>query len=201
MVNMSRSIPTLLIATALLAAPACAARATFYGQQRDVRDFERRAYDNGYRQGLDNGERDARDRRDFRIDRDGAYRDGYDRSFDDRDQYRRFFRDGYRAGYTEGYNRLARFERRGGYPGNGGAFPGNDRNVGSPAARVGYRDGFEAGRNDANDRENYDPRRSKRYREGDHDFDRDYGSRDQYKLEYRAAFMQGYDEGYRGNRR
>src|SRR5262249_27135211 len=139
---------------------------------------------------IDSGERDARDRRDFRIDRDRDYRDV---ERDNRDAYRRFFLDGYRAGYTEGFNRVARFERR--------EYPDNGRVGGSPATRVGYRDGFEAGRNDANDRERYDPRRSKRYRDGDHDFDRDYGSRDQYKLEYRAAFVQGYDEGYRGYRR
>jgi len=199
MFNISRSLPALVIAAAAVAAPACAARATYYGSygQRDAREFERRVYDDGYRLGLDDGQRDARDRRDFRIERDRMFRSLNDRDRDNRDAYRRVFRDGYQAGYTEGFQRFARndrYDRRGGYPVDG-------RAVGSVAARVGYRDGFEAGRDDAKDREGYEPRRSKRYREGDHDFDRDYGSRDQYKLEYRAAFVQGYDEGYRGFRR
>jgi hypothetical protein len=180
-----------------MAAPACAAQARYYGGQPDYREIERRAYDAGYRQGFSNGERDARDRRDFRVDRGQDYRDA-DRSWRDRD--RRFFRDGYQAGYTEGYQRVARDDRRGGFraPDNRGNPEGR---FSSPAAQVGYRDGLEAGRNDASDRHRYDPRQSKRYREGDRDYDRRYGSLDQYKLDYRAAFMQGYDVGYQGYRR
>ena len=205
MVTLQRSVPAFLMAVGLLTAPACAVQRPYYEAQRDYRDFERRAYDDGYRRGLDNGQRDARDRRDFRVDRDRAYRDADGRrGLRNRDEYSRFFRDGYRDGYTEGYNRIARSDRRL-YP-NGSIFnPGNGRNGGrassSPAAKIGYRDGLEAGRDDANDRSNYDPRRSKRYREGDHDYNNRYGSRDQYKQDYRAAFVQGYEEGYRGNRR
>src|SRR5437773_2143876 len=72
---------------------------------------------------------------------------------------------------------------------------------GSPAAQNGYRDGLEAGRKDARDRERFDPVRAKRYRDGDHDYDNRYGSRDVYKREYRAAFEQGYREGYGAVRR
>jgi hypothetical protein len=71
----------------------------------------------------------------------------------------------------------------------------------SAAANNGYRDGLEAGRNDARDRERFDPIRAKRYREGDHDYDGRYGSRDDYKREYRSAFEQGYREGYGAARR
>jgi hypothetical protein len=188
----------------LLAAPACAAQRPYYGAQRDYRDFERRAYDDGYRRGLENGQRDARDRRDFRVDRDRIYRDVNGPRGSDRDGYVRFFRDGYRDGYTESYNRNARNDRRV-YPNSGIVDPGNGRNGGrvysSPAAQIGYRDGQEAGRDDAGNRGNYDPRRAKRYREGDHDYDNRYGSRDQYKQDYRAAFVQGYEDGYRNIRR
>jgi hypothetical protein len=86
-----------------------------------------------------------------------------------------------------------------GSPGNNGNRGGERYN--SPAAQVGYRDGVEAGREDADDRKPFDPRRSKRYREGDHDYENRYGSRDAYKQEYRGAFTQGYEEGYRGYRR
>src|SRR6266542_1815144 len=112
-----RTVPAFLLSVGLLAAPACATQRPYYGSQRDYRVFEQRAYDNGYRAGVDNGQRDARDRRDFRVDRDRLYRDADNRSGDwnDREGYRRFFRDGYRAGYTEGYNRVAQYERRNSY--------------------------------------------------------------------------------------
>ena len=77
------------------------------------------------------------------------------------------------------------------YPANGGY--GAYRSV---AAQNGYRDGIDAGRNDARNRERFDPVRAKRYREGDHDYNDRYGSRDEYRREYRAAFEQGYREGY-----
>jgi hypothetical protein len=66
----------------------------------------------------------------------------------------------------------------------------------SNAARNGYRDGVEEGRNDARHRDRFDPVRARRYRDGDHDYDRRYGSRDDYKREYRAGFERGYREGY-----
>ena len=66
----------------------------------------------------------------------------------------------------------------------------------SIAARNGYRDGVDEGRSDARHRERFDPVRAKRYREGDHDYDRRYGPRDEYKREYRAAFERGYREGF-----
>jgi len=210
----------LLAAGVWVATPACASGYyASYGGQRDYRDFERAAYDNGYREGLRHGTDDARDRRDFRIDRDRDYRradDGYHREYGDRDFYRRAFRRGYEAGYREGYARVSGYS---GYPGYGGygrpapppvvapnypggVYPrGGEGRFYSPAAQNGYRDGLEAGRDAARDRRAFDPVREKRYREGDHDYDRDYGSRDDYKRDYRAAFQQGYEEGYRGWRR
>ena len=48
----------------------------------------------------------------------------------------------------------------------------------SRAAEIGFRDGIEAGRDDARHRERFDPVRARRYRSADHDYDRRYGSRD-----------------------
>ena len=200
MVRIRHSIPAFVMAAGLFAAPACAAQRPYYGVQRDYRDFERRADDEGYRRGADNGARDARDRRDFRIERDRDYRRGWG----DRDEFRRFYQDGYRAGYADGFNRVAQYDRRS-Y--RGPVYDGRYSEPGSqgrvftvPAAQNGYRDGLRAGRDAANDRENYDPRREKWYRDGDHDYDNRYGPRDQYKQDYRAAFVQGYEDGYRGYR-
>lgn len=205
-----RSVPAILVTIGLSTiSTACAAQARYgYPAQRDSRDVERLAYDNGFRDGQQRGERDARDRRDFRVDRDSDYRNadsGY-RGYGDRNGYRRFFRDGYQAGYAEGYNRVARYDRSGGgriYPPVTApdGYPNTRGVYGSGAAQTGYRDGLEAGLRDARDREINDFRRPKRYREGDHDYDSRYGQREEYKREYRAAFEQGYREGYGAARR
>lgn len=218
MLRAHRYLPAMLLASAIaLTAPACAAQAYGYRVGGHARDLERIAYDNGYRDGLRNGEHDARDRREFRIDRDRDFRnadDGFRRGEGlDREQYRRVFRQAYEVAYTEGFNRIARphvsgreyewpaiiLQTPATYPDRRVVTPGGG--FVSPAARNGYRDGVEAGRNDARDRERFDPIRAKRYREGDHDYDNRFGSRDEYKREYRAAFEHGYREGFGEGRR
>ena len=186
----------LLFAGLLIAAPACASGPYYGGQRTYPHNYERQAYQNGFDRGARNGERDARDRRPFQYTRDSDYRDadwGYRRGEMDREDYRRSFRRGYEAGYSEAFNRLTRAYGPGSQSG-GAAYV-------TPAAQNGYRDGFEAGRNDARDRARYDPILPRRYRDGDHDYDRRYGSREEYKREYRAAFQQGYERGYREYRR
>ena len=61
---------------------------------------------------------------------------------------------------------------------------------------------LDAGRRDARDGERFDPVRAmKRYYRDDSGFDNRYGSRDDYKRDYGAAFEQGYREGYGATRR
>src|SRR5690349_16954517 len=77
-----------------------------YGTYQDV---ERRAFETGRREGFERGQDDARHRRPFAVNRYGEYRDadqGYRRGEADRDQYRRWFRQGFESGYAEGYNRF-----------------------------------------------------------------------------------------------
>jgi hypothetical protein len=199
------------------ATPACAAQVYGSGYPRGgyARDLERRAYDNGFREGVEEGQNDARHNRDFSPQRHSEFRDGdrgYNRDYGDREFYRRNYRQGFQAGYAEAYNRNARYGRddRGSY----GSYGRDERVVippvviaptypnrgygsyGAVAQQNGYRDGLEAGRKDARDRERFDPVRAKRYREGDHDYNDRYGSRDEYKREYRSAFEQGYRDGY-----
>jgi len=203
-----RYFPAYLLSAGLMvAAPACASGGYYGGQRPYSRNYERLAYQNGFERGLRNGERDARDRRNYSYERDGDYRDadwGYRRGEMDRGEYRRVFRDGYQAGYSEAFNRVARtygsnYPRANGPYGSPNGYPASVYRSG--AADIGFRDGVEAGRSDARDRQRYDPIRPKRYREGDHDYDSRYGSRDEYKRAYRAAFQQGYEEGYRSARR
>jgi hypothetical protein len=201
----------LLVAGVAAAAPACAAQ-TYGYPTRGVygRDIERRAYDYGYREGLEQGNNDARRNRSFSPERHSEFRDaddGFRRGDGDRSFYRQNYRQGFQVGYRESYNRLARSNGGYGVYGNrGGVYGGpvyQDPRVVTPrggygnyAAQVGYRDGFDAGRNDARDRNRFDPVRSKRYRDGDHDYNNRYGDRELYKRDYRAAFEQGYREGY-----
>ena|SRR5437667_7570525 len=196
-----------LVAGLSIAGPACATQT--YGYRAPSggysRDIERQAYDFGYRDGVREGERDGRSGRSFSFNRHDDWRDadaGYNRSYGERDFYRRNYRRGFEAGYSESYNRMASYGRSPraypAYP----TYPGAGRAVvRSRAAEVGYRDGFDAGRDDANSRRAFEPQRSRRYRDGDHEYDNRYGSHDAYKREYRSAFQQGYDEGFRGVRR
>lgn len=66
-----------------------------------------------------------------------------------------------------------------------------------PAFARGYTDGYEQGLRDGRSRARYDPVSGRGYRSGDAGYEKDYGSRDAYKNNYRAGFRQGYDDGYR----
>src|SRR5690349_12895026 len=61
----------------------------------------------------------------------------------------------------------------------------------------GYRDGVEKGREDAGDRDSFDPVRHSWYRNGERGYNSRYGSRESYKLTYRDGFEAGYAQGYR----
>jgi hypothetical protein len=187
-------------------------------------EARRIAYDNGYREGLRDGESAARHRRPFDIQREKDWRKadaGYNRSYGDKDRYRDSFRSGYSDGYRAAYDRVydggyydGRSGRRDGgwnrYPGN---YPQNGRNYpygrygdyGTGVAHIafqnGLNDGYEKGLDDARDRKYPDPRRQKWYREGDRHYEGRYGSREAYKDQYRRGFEEGYQRAYRDARR
>jgi flagellar biosynthesis/type III secretory pathway protein FliH len=187
--------------------------------QRPYIESRRVAYDTGYREGAKEGDRDARRRDAFNFQDERTWQradKGYNRNLGDRWRYEQSFRTGYEAGYTEGYRRYAPnygYGRPGtvypntrdnygyGYPAQVGRYPGGG-NYGygayaTPAHANGVRDGYEKGREDARDRDPFDPRRHKWYREGDHDYKNSYGSRQRYEELYRQGFTEGYDRGYR----
>jgi len=198
MLNRHRLFAGLLLAVGLTATSACASP-LYASRGVYSRQFDRLAYDNGYREGLARGREDARSGRARSYERDGEYRDadrGYRREYGDRNDYRRTFRQGFQAGYIEAFDQFAAtFPGTGPYP--RGARP---RVYQSPAAQIGYRDGFDAGRKDARNRDRFNPERSSRYRSADHEYDRRYGPKDDYKREYRAAFARGYQDGFTGAR-
>ena len=208
-----RYLPALVLSAGVLMATSACASYGYDGYQRSGayrNDIERRGYDNGYREGVKRGDEDGRKGRGFSFERHDDWRDaddGYSRGYGDREFYRRVFRRGFESGYTEAFNRYGRGYGSGaprggyGYPSAGYGYPSNTPGYASPAAQTGYRDGVEAGRGDARDRNSFDPVRSRRYRSADHDYDRRYGSKDDYKRIYRDAFQRAYEQGYREYRR
>lgn len=73
-------------------------------------ESRRAAYDNGYREGLKEGERDARRREPFNYQDERTWQradKGYHRTRGDRDRYAQSFRTGYAAGYSDAYRRFA----------------------------------------------------------------------------------------------
>jgi hypothetical protein len=71
-------------------------------------DVERHAYENGFREGERAGGRDARSGRRYEPSRHDDWRDGddgYRRSYGEPQLYRRNFRNGFEAGYAQGYRR------------------------------------------------------------------------------------------------
>ena len=224
-------VPALGVVGLVLASPASAQlaglsdlnRPSYADEARQPYNESRRvAYDNGYREGVKEGERDARSRNTFNYQDERTWQradKGYHRSFGDRQRYEQTFRTGFASGYSDAYRRFApgydsrgnggiypntrggtAIQSQGGYrnPGQGGyGYPGQGGYGYSPAHANGVSDGYEKGREDARDRDSYDPLRHKWYREGDRDYKSSYGPRQRYETLYRQGFQEGYERGYR----
>lgn len=73
--------------------------------------YNRTAYDNGFRDGLEKGREDARDNDSYDPVRHSRYRSadrGYNQRYGTKEQYRLTYRDGFEAGYEQGYGRSPR---------------------------------------------------------------------------------------------
>jgi len=191
-----------VLAGLALAAPAAAQHAI--PRPAGQAAWARAAYDHGYREGWEYGERDARQRRtsDYAHAREYQRANrGYDRRYGSLVDYRRLFRDGYAAGYAEA---CAAYAPRGhvsrpylppaSYP---GPTWGRAPTSGDPALERGYADGYEKGFDAGRDRDRFDVLRHKWYRSADRGYGRWYGSRDRYRDAYREGFHSGYARGYR----
>jgi hypothetical protein len=192
----SRVLCGCAVAAALaVSTSACARPGSPYRYPTSTGRLDEGFYERGYVEGHRLGALDASRGRTFDYARHNVYRraDAGDRGGTVA-RSRNLYRQGFIAGYRAGYNRQVVPRNRGGY---GVRPPGREGSV-SPARQVGYRDGFEQGREDRRDGDRYDPVRASRYREGDRDYNSRDGSRAVYQREYRAAFMQGYEQGYRG---
>jgi hypothetical protein len=145
---------------------------------------------------------------------------GYERWMGPQGQYKQGYREGYRTGYSDAYNgRRSQYRytygqngqrtpwdtdgdgrpgyNNGGYNNgqyNNGQYGNGNRN----AERYGYQDGIQLGQSDRNSRHSYRPTEWKAYKDADHGMSSSngYRSSDDYKREYRQAFMNGYNQGY-----
>jgi hypothetical protein len=195
-------LPAAAAAVLLITTSACASGYYQRYPNQPVYRGDDRAYRNGFDQGRTQGENDARRGRSFDYGRHSEYRNaqiGYG-GYGNRNEYRDVFRQGFQAGYDQGYRRYSRndYPSRGPVygPSRAPVYGGGTAVYRSAAGDVGFRDGLEQGQKDARDRKAFDPIRARRYRDGDHDYNSRYGSREEYRREYQRAFQQGYQQGY-----
>jgi len=159
-------------------------------------------YDQGYQRGMLAGSNDARRRADFNFSTHVEFRRGdvgYRTQFGARDRYRQEFRRAFELGYRSGYGgRYGEYYDR--------RLPDGRPGPGWPNGRVGVRfdvahqqghsDGYEAGFDDGQDRRRFDPVDERRYRAADRGYNKTYGPRDRYSVQYRTGFLGGYEAGY-----
>ena len=155
-----------------------------YGSERNGR-----VYDNGRRDDI-YGDDNRRQR-----ERDDIYRDD-DRRQRDRDDIYRDDRDTRDRGRA--VPRTGRLPQGSGYPSTtpNRRRPANGVQGGVPFQN-GYGDGLNKGREDADDRDSYQPNRHSWYRSANRGYNSRYGSREQYSAAYRQGFKAGYDDAYR----
>ena len=112
MFNPYRHLPALVLAVSVGVVTAACTSPLYQSRGVYPQGLERRAYDNGHREGLARGRDDARSGREFSYTRSGEYRAadaGYRRQDGNKEEYRRTFRQGFQAGYTEGFNQSQEF--------------------------------------------------------------------------------------------
>jgi hypothetical protein len=179
-------------------------------RDRDGRDdrSERRnfGFDRGYQDGLRQGSEDRSRRAGYNFrNRDWQQGDrGYNKSMGARGQYKQGYRDGYERGYQEAFN--GRNGRNGdwgrdrrdtgnGYP-NGGYGGYNPNLLVQSAQANGRTDGVYYGQRDRQNGNSARPTDAKGYRDADHGYDRNLGSKADFQRIYREEFIRGYQQGY-----
>lgn len=191
----------------VLALSLSAAAQRYHGGSLEPRQH---GFEHGYRDGFDRGRQDRgqnlsyNPREDFRMaDR------AYDPYMGNHEDFIAGYRDGYKAGYDDAFNRQAgRWdstygidpgydpERR--YPNDTQDGIYEDRRWGSQdvAYDIGYRDGVSMGQHDAGKHKDFRPQKNDQYEDADHGYRKSYGDKNSYKSRYREGFLRGYQDGY-----
>jgi hypothetical protein len=86
--------------------------------------------------------------------------------------------------------------------GNGGPYDDSrydnygQRGYESPAFDIGYRDGLAIGRRDRERGKAFRPDKNDYYEDADRGYEKFYGDKGLYRIQYREAFQRGYADGY-----
>jgi hypothetical protein len=132
-------------------------------------DYDRQAFNDGYRQ----GQWDAQHGR--RFNQDNGWRDRGDRQ-------------AYRSGYERGFNEAGAY--RGARNVYGGDYALNS------ARDIGYQDGLNDGTQDRRTGRSFRPTNSGNFKHADRGYIPTYGNKNYYKDTYREAYQNGYSQGY-----
>lgn len=158
-------------------------------------DTQQLGYEHGYRDGADRGRQDrdgGRGRTQDSNDYLSSARYSYQPSFGNRRDYMNAYREGFQAGYDDGFNYYDRPGRYGQIYGsqqsNGRQQQGRDNRGGvqRPPFDSGYREGVTFGQQDVQRNARSDYRQNESYRRGDRN--------------YQDGFERGYQDGYGRNR-
>lgn len=199
-------------------------RPSYAAEARQPYNESRRlAYDTGYREGVKEGEHDARRREAFNYQDERTWQradKGYHRSYGERDRYAQTFRTGFSAGYSDAYRRYSPnyygnggvypntrggygYPSQGGYgyPGQGGyGYPGQVGNGYPGQGRYGYSPAYSNGANDGYEKGREDARDHDSYDPLRHKWyregDHDYKSSYGPRPQYENLYRQGFKEGY-----
>jgi hypothetical protein len=132
-------------------------------------DYDRQAFNDGYRQ----GQWDAQHGR--RFNQDNGWRDRGDRQ-------------AYRSGYERGFNEVGVY--RGARSVYGGDYALNS------ARDIGYQDGLNDGTQDRRTGHSFRPTYGGNFKHADRGYIPTYGNKNYYKDTYREAYQNGYSQGY-----
>lgn len=191
------------------AAPAKDKVIIYHGGAIDARDH---GYQHGYREGLRKGIGDRTHKDKYKPEVKDADA-GYEKYMGNKDQYKAGYRNGFIAGYDDGfYNRASRLGQVYGPVGDpysrsrGSAdryedvYASRGWGASDVAYDIGYRDGLTAGSMDFRERRSARPEDQRDYRDAEHGYRPSYGDRELYRRQYRDGFVRGYEDGYRGLR-
>ena len=151
------------------------------------------AYQRGFQEGLAEGQKDRHKNHDYRATKIGSYEHppDYDRSYGDKEHWKRIYQSGFAAGYYQGYY------------GAPAVVYAQAPVVVAPAAPVpanpGYQQGFHDGVIDGqDDRQNAHEYRAMATGKYQHTpgYDSSFGDKDQYKEFYRQGYAAGYQQGF-----
>jgi len=183
-------------------------RVVIYAGSTDAREH---GYQHGYRDGLRQGRADLSSNSAPSYETEDYRRadPGFEDFMGARPDFQRGYRDGYKDGYEDGFkNRPIREEiygLKGDYdPDRITRHEEDDRyyqnwSYSDVAFDTGYRDGLSAGRRDFAGKRDFKPEKHDSYEDGDHGYRKAYGTKEQYKEQYRKAFLRGYEDAF--NRR